>query len=80
MESTGGWSEELATDLHAHGHIVSIVKPLAIKSFGQSELSRTKTDKADAALIARFCMTMHPAPWSRLVRSSSACEGWHAGA
>ena len=52
MEATGGWSEELATDLHAHGHVVSIVNALAIKSFGQSELSRTKTDKADAALIA----------------------------
>ena len=63
MESTGGWSEELATDLHAHGHVVSIVNALAIKSFGQSELSRTKTDKADAALIARYCVTMHPAPW-----------------
>ncbi len=48
MESTGGWSEELAADLHAHGHVVSIVNPLAIKSFGQSALSRTKTDKADA--------------------------------
>ncbi|MGB6519797.1 MAG: transposase, partial [Candidatus Cybelea sp.] len=43
MESTGGWSEELAADLHTHGHVVSIVNPLAIKSFGQSELSRTKT-------------------------------------
>jgi transposase len=30
---------------------VSIVNALAIKSFGQCELSRTKTDKADAALI-----------------------------
>ena len=63
MEATGGWSEELATDLHAHGHVVSIVNALAIKAFGQSELSRTKTDKADAALIARYCVTMHPAPW-----------------
>lgn len=63
MESTGGWSEELAADLHEHGHVVSIVNPPAIKSFGQSELSRTKTDKADAALIARFCITMHPALW-----------------
>lgn len=63
LESTGGWSEELGTDLHAHGHIVSIVNPLAIKSFGQSELSRTKTDKADAALIARFCIAMRPTSW-----------------
>jgi transposase len=53
LESNGGWSEELATFLHERGHVVSIVNPLAIKSFGQSELSRTKTDKADAALIAR---------------------------
>ena len=43
--------------------MVSIVNALAIKSFGQSELSRTKTDKADAALITRYCVTMHPAPW-----------------
>ena len=63
MESTGRWSEELAADLHEHGHVVSIVNPPAIKSFGQSELSRTKTDKADAALIVRFCITMHPALW-----------------
>ena len=64
LESTGGWSEELATDLHEHGHVVSIVNPLAVKAFGQSELSRTKTDKADAAMIARFCLVMRPEPWA----------------
>jgi len=31
LESTGGWSEELATDLHEHGHAVSIVNPLAVR-------------------------------------------------
>jgi transposase len=62
-ESTGGWSEELATYLHERGHIVSIVNPAAIKAFGQSELSRTKTDKADAALIARYCSAMNPRLW-----------------
>jgi len=36
---------------------------MAIKSFGQSELSRTKTDKADAALIARYCSAMQPRLW-----------------
>jgi transposase len=63
LEATGGWSEELAADLHAHGHTVSVVNPLAIKAFGQSELSRTKTDKADAELIARFCEKMAPDTW-----------------
>jgi transposase len=63
LEATGGWSEDLAADLYAHGHTVSLINPLAIKAFGQSELSRTKTDKADAELIARFCAVMHPEPW-----------------
>ncbi len=63
LESTGGWSEELGTYLHERGHAVSIVNPTAIKGFGQSELSRTKTDKADAALIARYCSAMKPRLW-----------------
>jgi transposase len=63
MEATGGWSDELAYFLHEHGHVVSIVNPMQIRAFGQSELSRTKTDKADAALIARFCLAMKPGPW-----------------
>ena len=63
MEATGGWSDELAFFLHEHGHMVSIVNPMQIRAFGQSELSRTKTDRADAGLIARFCAAMHPAAW-----------------
>jgi transposase len=63
MEATGGWSEELAFFLHEYGHTVSIVNPMQIRAFGQSELSRTKTDKADAGLIARFCAAMHPPAW-----------------
>jgi transposase len=34
-----------------------------IKAHAQSQLSRTKTDKVDAALIADFCATKHPSPW-----------------
>lgn len=63
MEATGGFSDELAFYLHEHGHVVSIVNPMQIRAFGQSELARAKTDKADAGLIARFCQAMHPAPW-----------------
>lgn len=63
MEATGGWSDELAYFLHDHGHAVSIVNPMQIRAFGQSQLSRTKTDKADAALIARFCQAMNPPLW-----------------
>jgi transposase len=42
---------------------VSVVNPAKIKKFGEAELSRTKTDKADAKLIARFCEALKPALW-----------------
>ena len=64
LEATGNYGEDLAIYLHEAGHIVSIVNPARIKGFGQSELIRTKTDKLDAALIARFCLAMKPGPWS----------------
>ena len=63
MESTNIYGENLAGVLHDAGYIVSIVNPARIKGFAQSELARTKTDKTDAALIARFCQAMQPASW-----------------
>ena len=63
LEATGNYGEDLAIYLHEAGHMVSIVNPARIKGFAQSELIRTKTDKIDAALIARFCLAMKPGPW-----------------
>jgi len=63
MEATGTYGDELATYLYSAGHVVSVVNPAKIKGFAQSELSRTKTDKTDAALIARFCRAMRPEAW-----------------
>ena len=63
LEATGSYGEDLAIYLHEAGHTVSIVNPARIKGFAQSELIRTKTDKIDAALIARFCLAMKPDPW-----------------
>ena len=63
MEATGNYGEDLAIYLHEAGHTVSIVNPARIKGFAQSELIRTKTDKIDAALIARFCLAMKPGSW-----------------
>ena len=63
MEATGTYGEKLAEYLYEAGYVVSVVNPAKIKGFAQSEFSRTKTDKADAALIARFCRAMRPEPW-----------------
>ena len=63
LEATGGWSEEVALALCEAGHVVSLVNPARIKAFAQSEMLRTKTDRIDAALIARFCRMHMPEPW-----------------
>jgi transposase len=63
MESTNVYGEALATYLTDQGYTVSIVNPARIKGFALSELSRTKTDKTDASLIARFCLAMSPEAW-----------------
>lgn len=64
MEATGTYSEALALYLHAAGHTVSVVNPAVVKAFAQSEMSRTKTDKTDATLIARYCLKHQPPAWS----------------
>lgn len=63
MEATGSYGETLARFLHDTGHSVSVTNPARIKAFGQSELLRTKNDKTDAKLIARFCEKMEPPLW-----------------
>lgn len=64
MESTGVYGEELAEYLYDQGFRVSVVNPARIKGFAQSELRRSKTDKLDASLIARFCAAMKPSLWT----------------
>jgi transposase len=63
MEATGNYGEALASHLHDTGIPISVVNPARIKGFSQCELARTKTDKADAHLIARFCQAMKPDFW-----------------
>jgi transposase len=63
MEATGTYWEAVAEYLADRGHIVSVVNPAQIKAFGGSQLVRSKTDRADARLIAAFCATNRPAAW-----------------
>lgn len=63
LEATGSYGDALARFLFQAGHLVSVVNPSRIKAFGVVELLRTKTDKTDAKLIARFCERMNPPAW-----------------
>jgi transposase len=64
LEATGTYSEAPALALYQAGHIVSVVNPAAIKAFAASRLSRIKTDKVDAGLIARFTVAQTPPRWT----------------
>ena len=64
LEATGTYGVALAEFLHDAGYRLSVVNPGQIKAFGRSELVRTKTDRVDAALIARFCRANQPASWA----------------
>ena len=64
LEATGTYGEALAYYLHQDGYTVSVVNPAAIKAFAGSRLSRTKTDRVDAELIARFCLAQQPLAWT----------------
>jgi transposase len=54
MEATGVYHEALATFLVQRGKTVYVANPAQVKYFGKSQLSRTKTDRTDAKLIAQF--------------------------
>lgn len=63
MEATGSYGLKLAEWLSEREFVVSIVNPSIIKGFAQSQLTRNKTDKADAKLIARFTQVLIPKAW-----------------
>jgi transposase len=63
LEVTGTYGEALALFLSEAGFWVSVVNPAAVKAFAGAGLSRTKTDKVDADLIARFCFSQNPPVW-----------------
>lgn len=64
MEATGYYSMELAQFLHQQGYMVSVVNPMRIKAYAQSQLQRNKTDREDAKTIAHFCRTQQPETWT----------------
>lgn len=63
MEGTGKLWEPLAEFLYEQNFVVSVVNPARIKGFAQSDMRRSKTDKIDAKIIARFCRAQNPKAW-----------------
>jgi transposase len=64
LEATGTYGEALALWLHDAGHVVSVVNPTIIHAYARTQLARSKTDRIDAELIARFTATQQPPAWT----------------
>lgn len=63
MEATGIHHEALALFLHDRGIELSVVNPMLVKRFAQSEGARSKTDSADAKVLARYADRTRPQLW-----------------
>lgn len=55
LEATGIYGLALAKCLYYQQHNVIVANPLQTHAFAKMEMSRNKTDKADAQSIARYC-------------------------
>lgn len=66
LESIGGYGARLVRALAEAGFEVGVVDPKRIRALRLAEGRRAKTDRLDAALIARFALIMqdaaHPVP------------------
>ena len=64
LEATGTYGDALATWLYDAGHVVSVVNPTIIHGYARAQLTRSKTDRIDAELIARYTATQQPPAWT----------------
>ena len=60
LEATGGFERVVAAELDAAGLPVVVVNPARIRNFASAISQRAKTDKIDAAVIARFAEATKP--------------------
>jgi transposase len=62
VEATGGYEADLLAALWAAGIPVARVLPLRVRQFARADGSIAKTDRIDAAVLARFGQRMRPDP------------------
>jgi transposase len=67
MEATGIYHEELTHFLYEKGKSVAVVLANKIKHFAKSLNVKTKTDKADAAVIAQYGLDRNPQLWQPMM-------------
>ncbi len=61
LEATGAYHQAVTAALGAAGVPVAVVNPRQVRRFAESVGQLAKTDRLDAALLARFAATVRPA-------------------
>lgn len=64
LEATGRYSFDIALLLHNRGYSVTIENPLRTKNFAKSLMTRQKTDRVDAHVLAQYANAMTSHPWT----------------
>jgi transposase len=60
LEATGGYQRAAAAALAAEGLPVAVVNPRQVRDFAKATGILAKTDRIDAAVLARFAQTIRP--------------------
>jgi len=66
LEATGSYSDALALDLFARGYTLSVLNPAVLVDYRRSQNIRSKTDKLDAHLLARYAQEKQPRAYTPL--------------
>lgn len=67
LEATGVYHEELTYFLYSNNQTVAVVLANKIKHFAKSLNVKTKTDKADADVIAQYGLERNPEQWQPMM-------------
>ena len=62
LEATGGFERTVVGALAAQGLPVVVVNPRQVRDFARATGTLAKTDRIDAAILARFAESVRPAP------------------
>jgi transposase len=63
MEATGIYHEQMALGLYNAGAMVSVANPAQVKFYAQGLGVRTKNDKKDSSVLARYGLKETPKLW-----------------
>ncbi|MGH7200236.1 MAG: IS110 family transposase [Planctomycetaceae bacterium] len=74
LEATGGYQRQLVAALLDAGHRVALVNPRQVRDFAKALGIRAKTDRIDAAVLARFAQQVQPRPLTKAPEKQAELE------